>query len=52
MPPPLGLLSYLPRPPAVQGEGVCKLLNGELLAYSAGSAIVVIDVSILFYSHS
>ena len=42
---PLELLGFLPRPPRGEVEGVAKLLDGELMAYSSASSVVVVDVS-------
>lgn len=47
---PLELLGFLPRPPKGDGEGVAKLLNGELLAYASASSVCVVDVR--FFSSS
>jgi hypothetical protein len=47
---PLELLGFLPRPPKADAEGVAKLLDGELLAYTSASSVVVVDVILLSLS--
>lgn len=42
---PLDCLAHLPAPPAKGNRGCAALLAGQLLAYGAGSSVVVVDVS-------
>lgn len=42
---PLDCLAHLAGPPAKANRGAAALFGGQLLAYAASSAVVVVDVS-------
>lgn len=42
---PLDCLAHLPGPPSKGNRGAASIYAGQLLAYAAASAVVVVDVS-------
>ena len=45
VPAPLDVLGLLPSPPSPGNRGSCALAGADLLAYGAGGAVVLVDVS-------
>lgn len=43
---PLDTLAHLGVPPGSGNRGAAALLEGQLLAYAAGAAVTVVDVSV------
>ena len=43
------LVAHLPSPPAKANIGACQLFEGQILAYAAGNAVNIIDVSPGFF---